>query len=188
MFECAHEFMSAIPVVDGFALKRSIYKQPYAGKYLSKQILELFDKEGINVVPQYLVYSKKAVDAGTPAKAVLHSRENITDSFHQFAVEVVRAGLSLPIKCSSSILSAPHKQRELAEFKASILQVSEVPLSENRQFAYTMSTKNYELSDGYNNSFGIERFSIPEKLFCPNHAMASVDKDVSSRPFPFIGL
>lgn len=88
IFDCAHEFMSAVPVVDGFVLKRNIRKQPYAGKYLSGRIRKLLEEENISVVPQYLVCSKRAVDAGHSAKAKLRSREKITKSFHEFGVEV----------------------------------------------------------------------------------------------------
>lgn len=80
--------MVAAPVVDGFLLKRNVQKQPFAGKYLSNKVLELLDKQSITVTPQYLVQSKVAVDAGLPAKAKLRSKDNITPSFHDFAVSV----------------------------------------------------------------------------------------------------
>ncbi|KND04519.1 uncharacterized protein SPPG_00248 [Spizellomyces punctatus DAOM BR117] len=133
---------SAVPVVDGFVLKKAIQKQPFAGNFISNQAQLYLKEMGITVTPQYLVSKKSAVDAGQPARYDLRDRPNTAPSYHNLAVE-----------------------RAIDEFKETVCHVSEFQFDEK-----TLSqrpVKNFEFPDGYNNSFGIERFKITESLFTP---------------------
>lgn len=53
------------------------------------------------------------------------------------------------------------------EFKESVSQVSEVPYDEH--LMSQRPQKPFEFPDGYNNSFGAERYRVPEIMFNPNY-------------------
>ncbi len=71
--------MSAIPVVDGFILRKAIQRQPIGGNAVSKALLYSIKNPPPNavrqgttdIVAQYLVKSKSAVEPGRPSVAVL---------------------------------------------------------------------------------------------------------------------
>ena len=80
---------SAVPVVDGYVLKRGIVKQALAGEFLSDQAILLLNQErNINIVPQYLIAKKEPVDPEAPAKVTLKELTGVTKSFHQHAMRV----------------------------------------------------------------------------------------------------
>ncbi|KAI8619291.1 actin family [Chytriomyces sp. MP71] len=138
------EMTSVVPVVDGFVLKKAIQKQNLAGNAVSQYAKALFDANQIQVAPHYMIRSKLPLDAGhrPPPETYLQQRPGTTRSFHDFAT-----------------------LRVLNEFKETVCQVSEYnfhPASlQNRP------PKPFEFPDGYNNSFGMERYRIPEILFQP---------------------
>jgi len=49
----------------------------------------------------------------------------------------------------------------------SLLQVSDSPYDDNDELISNMPTVAYEMPNGYNQHFGVERFRIPECLFNP---------------------
>ena len=53
------------------------------------------------------------------------------------------------------------------DFAASVLQVSDSPYDDNDEVISNMPTVAYEMPNGYNQHFGVERFRIPECLFNP---------------------
>ena len=55
----------------------------------------------------------------------------------------------------------------MQDFAASVLQVSDSPYDENDELITNMPTVSYEMPNGYNQHFGVERFRIPECLFNP---------------------
>lgn len=55
----------------------------------------------------------------------------------------------------------------LQDFAASVLQVSDSPYDDNDEVITNMPTVAYEMPNGYNQHFGVERFRIPECLFNP---------------------
>ena len=66
-----------------------ILRQPLAGDALSQQALELLRKDmGIDVTPQYLVESKKPVEAGASPQFKKQDRPNTTESFTDYQVSV----------------------------------------------------------------------------------------------------
>ncbi|KAG4098323.1 Actin/actin-like protein [Neocallimastix lanati (nom. inval.)] len=134
---------SAVPVVDGYVLKKGIIKQNFGGDFLSEQAVALIESiYNIKITPRYKIKKKNAVDAGQPADFIENDCPNTTPSFHQYAINQV-----------------------MHEFKETICQVSENPFREG--ILNSRPLKCYEFPNGYNNSFGIERFKIPEIMIQP---------------------
>ncbi|RKP08237.1 actin family [Thamnocephalis sphaerospora] len=132
-----------VPVYDGYVLRKNVVKQSLAGHQLSEIILNQMESDmGINVVPQYRVKSKTAVDVEQAAKAVLHDRPNTTDSYDRLA-----------------------KLRVVDEYKESVCQVFETMWDDAS--AATRPMKAFEFPNGYNRFFGVERLRAPEMLFQP---------------------
>jgi len=134
---------SAVPVSDGYVLKKGIIKQNFGGEFLSQQAATLIESlYNIKITPRYKIKKKNSVDAGVEANFVEYDRPNTTPSFHQYAMNQV-----------------------MHEFKETICQVSENPYREG--ILKGRPLKCYEFPNGYNNSFGIERFKIPEIMIQP---------------------
>ncbi|KAI8328118.1 actin family [Chlamydoabsidia padenii] len=155
---------SAVPVYDGYVLKKGILRQHIAGDLLTRQILDQFDNK---VTPTYLVANKKPVEAGQPANAQLRSDEGlgVTQSFHDYQVA-----------------------RTILEYKESVCQVSEMTFDEG--IMASRPQKPFEFPDGYNNSFGVSRYRLPELLYqpkeflnVPNHTSEGLDSMI-----PRLGL
>ncbi|KAI8143573.1 actin family [Fennellomyces sp. T-0311] len=136
---------SAVPVYDGYVLKKGILRQPLAGDIISQQVLDLLKKDtGLDVTPQYKISSKKPVESGQQPQVQTKNRPNTTQSFHDYQVS-----------------------RVVHEFKESVCQVSEVTFDEG--IMGSRPQKPFEFPDGYNNMFGVERYKLPESLFQPQH-------------------
>ncbi|CAO3674247.1 unnamed protein product [Umbelopsis ramanniana] len=134
---------SAIPVYDGLVLKRGILRQPIGGNVVSTQIMEELKRSlDYSVTPQYLIGEKEAADPGQPPKFQAKDRPNTTDSYHQL-----------------------QQERAIHEFKETVCQVAETPYDEEVLIARPQ--KPFEFPDGFNNTFGIERFRATELLFQP---------------------
>ncbi|KAI8099272.1 actin family [Halteromyces radiatus] len=149
---------SAVPVYDGYVLKKGILRSPIAGDLLTRQILDQLEQDlHFKVTPSYEVASKKPVEAGQPADAKLRSDLEVTSSFRDFQVA-----------------------RTILEYKESVCQVSEMTFDEG--IMASRPQKPFEFPDGYNNSFGASRYRLPELLYqpkeflnVPNHASESLD-------------
>jgi actin-like protein 6A len=80
---------SAVPVVDGYVLKKGIIKQNFGGDFLSKQAAALIESiYNIKITPRYKIKKKNAVDAGQPADFIENDCPNTTPSFHQYAINL----------------------------------------------------------------------------------------------------
>ncbi|KAI8812345.1 actin family [Cladochytrium replicatum] len=132
---------SAVPVFDGYVLKKGIQKQEIGGDFLSAQALAMLREMGIDVVPQYLVARKDPVDSGKPASFVLKNVENTHQSFHSLAVKRVMAELkeTICVCARSANESAPVQ-------------------------------KSFEFPNGFNTYFNAERSRISEIMFDLNKA------------------
>ncbi|KAG0165440.1 Actin-like 6A [Apophysomyces sp. BC1034] len=133
---------SAVPVYDGYVLKKGILRQPIGGDMISRQILDQLQNDlHLDVTPQYKIASKTVVESGQSAQVQLHDRP-ATESFNDYQIS-----------------------RVLHEYKESVCQVSEVTFDEG--IMASRPQKPFEFPDGYNNSFGVERYKLPETLYQP---------------------
>lgn len=164
---------SAMPVVDGFVLRKGIHTQPSGGDAVSRALLwglthEMGDKNrsgwlSDSLVPQFLVKSKVGVEPGAPAQATL--REDrlaaTAPSFRRY-----------------------HTMSVLNDFKEAVCQVLEAPWDEAQ--AAARPTKMYEFPDGANDAYGLLRFKAPEAMLTPS-LYANTDV-LPPRDTPYAGL
>ncbi|KAI8372732.1 actin family [Radiomyces spectabilis] len=136
---------SAVPVYDGYVLKKGILRQPIGGDLLTREILQQLKTEyQYDVTPHYKIASKKHVDSGQAPEVQLRDRPGTTQSYHDYQVS-----------------------RVIHEYKESVCQVSEVSFDEG--IVASRPQKPFEFPDGYNNSFGVERYRLPEILYQPKN-------------------
>ena len=141
------------PVSDGMILKKGVMKSALAGNWLSKQIRLMFAQQQppVTVTPHYMVTSKTPVDAGAPSQPTLR----------KFDFE------------PSSSFRKLEEERVLTELKESVVQVWEGPgrLSSgtqgatNEEIAKSQPGRPFELPDGWNQVFGVERYKVIEGFF-----------------------
>lgn len=148
---------SAIPVVDGFVLRKGVRRSAgLGGDAVSRALLydlstaapQQSPRSGglVNIVPQYLVRSKTAVGPGQPSQALLRDRP-ATQSYRTLA-----------------------NHRVLHEAKETLAQVLEMGWDEGQ--ASIRPNRPFEFPDGYVDTFGIERFRAPEVMFSPQKLWA----------------
>lgn len=150
---------SVTPVVDGMVLKKGVQKSPLAGNFVSNQIRLIFgqSRPPIPLTPHYTVSSKVQVDAGAPAQATYKKLENPpTASFRQH-----------------------EEERVLTEFKESVVEVWPGPgrfsNGTNEEIAKSSPGRPFEMPDGWNQVFGVERFKAAEGLFEAKAALFDAD-------------
>lgn len=144
VFDSGATTTSAIPVVDGYILKKGIKKISIGGNFISYQAEKYLKRDdNIDIIPQYKIKSKSPVEPGNAAiYTEYENRINIDKQFDNL-----------------------NKLRVLDDFKQTVCHVSETIFDE-RQLTQR-PTKSYEFPNGYNNLFNINRFKIPEILFSP---------------------
>ncbi|KAJ1561096.1 Actin-like 6A [Nowakowskiella sp. JEL0078] len=147
---------SAVPVFDGYVLKKGIQKNSIAGDFLSeqakRQLLNLMAPN--EIVPQYLVSRKHSVGPGQPASAILRTYGQTHRSFHEFA-------------------------RVLHEFKET---VSMTLKATDRMSVTQVQPRSFEFPNGYNTLIS-DRWRIPEIMFQPN-LMIPDPNQIQSTPLP----
>jgi len=165
--DAGHELTSVIPVYDGFVLRKAVQRQPSAGHLLSQVILDTIKTATppTEVVPQYLVKSKEAVEPMQPPRATLHTNR-------------------LPNPSDPGCPTTPsyHQSQELRvmhEFKESVCEVypgpwDEVAISQRPQ-------RLFEFPNGYNSFYGGMRFALPELFYDPARFLP---QKFASRPAP----
>ncbi|KAJ3119152.1 Actin-like 6A [Nowakowskiella sp. JEL0407] len=144
-------FTSAVPVFDGYVIKKSIQKQPIAGDFLSSQAQLLLQNlmDHRDIVPHYLVAKKIPYDLTMQSKSLLNERKSVTSaSFHEFAVKKV-----------------------LLEFKELVCTTLR---SNDRVSLGQIPPKSFEFPDGLNFMVA-DRWKVPEVLFQPNLTLGNPD-------------
>jgi actin-related protein 4 len=148
---------SVTPVLDGMVLRKGVQKSALAGNFVSEQIRTSFKQSQpeIPLTPHYMVKSKSPVDAGQPAQATYKSFPTPpTDSFRH-----------------------NEEERILTSFKESVVEVWPGPGrftgGTNEELARSMPGRPFEMPDGWNTVFGIERFRVAEGLFDHTAALPS---------------
>ncbi|KAL8733924.1 MAG: hypothetical protein Q9181_003399 [Wetmoreana brouardii] len=157
------------PVHDGMMLRKGITRSPLAGNYISDQLRLIFStsQPSIPLTPHYLINSKTPVDAGAPSQATYRTFPPGTEPHPSFR--------------------ALQEERILTEFKESVVAVwSPGRLGGHNQqggtnldVARTQNARPFEMPDGYNQLFGVERYRAVESLF--DVKMAASD---ASHPAP----
>lgn len=80
---------SAVPVYDGYVLKKGILHQSIGGDLLSEQIKEHLKNDlQLNLTPPFKISSKKPVEAGQQPQIQLRDRANTTKSFEDYHISV----------------------------------------------------------------------------------------------------
>lgn len=134
-----------MPVYDGYVLKKGILHQSIGGDLLSEQIKEHLKNDlRMNITPLYKIARKKPVGAGERPQVELRERPNTTKSFEDY-----------------------HISKIIHEYKESVSQVSEIPFDE--RLMAQRPQRPFEFPDGYNTTFGVERYRVPEIMFNPHH-------------------
>jgi actin-related protein 4 len=146
--------ISITPIHDGLILKKGVQKSPLAGNWLSSQLQALFNSSDpkVDLTPHFMIASKTPVDAGAPAQAVLKT----------FKIPPTQSYRAL------------QEERILTEFKESVVQVWPGPgrLSSgtasgttNEDFAKSQPGRVFEMPDGANQLWGVERFKVAEGMW-----------------------
>lgn len=136
---------------------------PLAGDFISNQIRLMFSQSQpiVPLVPHYTVKTKTAVDAGAPSAA----------TYVKFD------------KPPTASFQALEEERVLTAFKESVVQTWQGPgrldspagpnNMTNADLAKQQPPRPFELPDGWNTVFGVERFRVIEGLFDPAAAYTS---------------
>jgi actin-related protein 4 len=138
---------------------------PLAGDWISNQIRLMFSQSQpvVPLVPHYTVKSKSAVDAGAPSVATYVKFDTPPTASFQ----------------------ALEEERVLTAFKESVVQSWQGPGRLDSQVGgpnhmtnadvirTTVPPKPFELPDGWNTVFGVDRFKVVEGLFDANAAYHS---------------
>lgn len=99
---------SAVPVYDGFVLKKGILHQPLAGDSIVDKIKQQLEVDlNYTITPHYKIAKKKSVEKNHQPEIELRQLEGITDSFNDYQIN-----------------------RVLNEFKETICQVSDTAFEE----------------------------------------------------------
>lgn len=155
--------ISVTPVHDGLMLKKGVIRSPLAGNFISSQLRLLFSttQPPINLTPHYLITSKTAVDAGSPSQA----------TYRTFP----------PSTAPSQSFRYLQEERVLTEFKESVVQVWPGPGrlaghtqqgGTNEDVAKAQPGRSFEMPDGWNQMFGVERYRAVEGVFDAKMALS----------------
>ncbi|RUP45132.1 actin-domain-containing protein [Jimgerdemannia flammicorona] len=162
---------SAVPVYDGYVLKKGILRQPLGGDFISEQIAEQFKRDfNIIITPQYLVEKKNFVDVGQPADVKLRDRPGTTESYHRYQ-QMVSWVAVVEIFLTETDL---HGSMELLIGYLPSFMLLPPCYVEDHHILMNITTavavrpqKPFEFPDGYNYNFGPERYRAPEIMFQP---------------------
>ncbi|KAI9744553.1 MAG: NuA4 histone acetyltransferase subunit [Claussenomyces sp. TS43310] len=147
--------VSVTPIHDGLILKKGVQKSPLAGNWLSSQVRALFATADpkVDLVPHFMIASKTAVDAGAPPQA----------TYRAFATP------------PTASFRAFQEERVITEFKESVVQVWSGPGrlnsgtaaqgSSNEDYVRSQPGRVFEMPDGANQMWGLERFKVAEGMW-----------------------
>lgn len=154
---------SVIAVHDGLILKKSIQRSPLAGNWLSSQIRTLFNtvEPKVELTPHFMISSKTPVDAGAPAQA----------TYRNFKIPPTPSFRAL------------EEERVLTEFKESVVQVwgGQGQLKTNVEYAKQQPGRVFEMPDGANQMWGIERFNVAEGMWDEKAALTADNESAPTK-------
>lgn len=157
------ESTSITPVYDGFCLYNATRRSTIAGNVITEEFRRLIEEQTeTEVMPLYKIKSKVAVGEGEAAKVTLRATSGLTTNFHNYMKnEVVR------------------------DFQASVGRVAERAYHE--ESLATLPSTLYEFPSGYNCSYVVERYKVPELFFNPlivPGAAERISNSVAATPEP----
>lgn len=136
------------PVRDGMMLTPyCIFSEHLGGAMLRQQALALLQKQGIELHIYQQVLKKSATDLGKPTSFETNHLDT-SNSFFKY-----------------------HINSLLDDFKDNIIQVCENLTIDEKELAMR-PTRYYEFPDGFNQSYGLERFLLGEYIFDPKRHLA----------------
>ncbi|KAK5114724.1 hypothetical protein LTR62_002298 [Meristemomyces frigidus] len=159
--DVGHQNTSVTAVIEGMVVRKSIMHSPVASSFLSTQIRNMFAANQIPLTPHYMVKTKQPVDARAPSSA----------TYTKFAT---------PPHPSFRLLE---EERVLTSFKEGVIQAWPGPgrLEQNLEAVKLQPPRPFEMPDGWNTVFGLERYKLAETLF--DTATAYPDPTNSSSAF-----
>ncbi|KAK3634997.1 Actin-related protein 4 [Elasticomyces elasticus] len=145
--DVGHQNTSVTAIWEGMVLRKSLMHSPLAGKFLSDQIRIMFAnmQPAVPLIPHYMVKSKAPVDAGAPSAATyMKYAQPPSDSFRRL-----------------------EEDRILTSFKESVVQAWSGPgrLDSNVDAVRMSPPRPFEMPDGWNQVFGVERYRVAEGYF-----------------------
>jgi actin-related protein 4 len=160
--------VSVTPIIDGMILKKGVRTSPLGGNFLSQQTRQMFaaQQPPVPLVPYYMVSSKTPVDAGQPSQAVYKKFETPpSESFRGWEEERVLKGFKesvVQVYDHGGRLGGPAAGQQAQGFT-------------NEDIAKNEPGKPFEMPDGWNQLFGVERYKVAEGLF--DAAASYTDED-----------
>lgn len=157
ILDVGYSSASAVPVVDGFVIRKGIFRQQGLGGAAVSRALA-YDLRNPpprssraggpmnELIPQYRVKSRQAVEAGRPAQW-----EPRTDR---------------PLDATTESFKTYHEEKLLHDAKESLTHVLDQVWDES--LAVSRPSRSYEFPTGYTDTFGIERYRSGEVLFQPS--------------------
>lgn len=137
---------SVTAIHDGLVLKRSIQRSPVGGIWLSSQIRSMWDNSDtkVDLVPTFMVESKKPVEAGMPADYRPKTFDfEIADSYRAY-----------------------EEERVLTEFKESVVEVWRGPgryqAPGNEDYVKNQVGRVFEFPNGSNQMWREQRYKVAE--------------------------
>lgn len=167
VIDIGHLNTSITALWEGMVLKKGCVHTPLAGNWINEQLRLMFSSMSAPLTPHFMVKTKQPVDAGAPSNATyIQFPKPPTDSFRRL-----------------------EEERVLTAFKESVVQAWGGPsrlengpsqgATTNADYVRSLPPKPFEMPDGWNQVFGIERFKVAEGLF--DSAAAYTD---ASHPAP----
>ncbi|VVC25341.1 Actin family [Cinara cedri] len=137
---------TAVAIHNGYVLPNTLVSTPFGGDFITKQCSQFLANSNIQIIPYYMIRSKQRVqDKEQPIWTCKNVLPKVSYSWHNYM-------------CRSVV----------QDFQQSVLKVLEIP---NDERITNFPQPNYEFPNGYNQTFGNERFKIPELLFNPHQKM-----------------
>jgi len=137
---------SAVPVHDGYVLQKGIVRSPVASDVLTGQCSDVIAEWGNDVIPTYMVKSRKNVEEGEEPEYVLRDLPELTESYKEYMKKLL-----------------------YQDFQKTVLQVSDNPYDKSE--LDIIPSVSYEFPTGLIRSVMTERFRIAEGLFDTSHIM-----------------
>ena len=81
------EQTSVVPVHDGYALTQAIVRTPYAGRYISRNVLNFVEEKSIELVPATHIAEKQVVKERQKPIFTLRKMPPLTESYKEFMVD-----------------------------------------------------------------------------------------------------